>query len=118
MEIIRIDVTTDAAGAGLTQSVEKANGVLYAVQLVDGDFDNGVDVTLTFEQDGVSIPVLVKADFDTDQIVYPRAFAAQGTDGAALTDVVLPISVGYPKAVIAAGGNVKSGAFIFYIVKL
>lgn len=118
MDMIRVPVTTDAAGAGTTQATQRTNGVLYAVQLIDGDFDNGVDVTLTFEQAEVSIPVLVKADFNTDQIVYPRAYAALGTDGSALTDIVLPISVGYPKAVVAQGGNVKSGTFIFYIIPM
>jgi len=118
MDIIRVPVTTDAAGDGSAQATQRTNGVIYAVQLVDGDFADGVDVTLTMEQADVSIPVLIKANFNTDQIVYPRAYAALGTDGSALTDVVLPISVGYPKVVIAQGGNVKSGSFIFYIIPM
>lgn len=115
MEPIKVNVTTDAAGDGSAVATQKANGVIYAVQLVDGDFVDGVDVTLTVEQDGVSIPVLVKADFNTDQVVYPRAYAAKVADGAALTDVVCPLGVGFPKVVVAQGGNAKSGSFIFYV---
>jgi hypothetical protein len=118
MDIIRVDVTTDAAGAGRGQANQRTKGVLYALQLVDGGFCGCVDVVVTFEQDSVSIPVLTKADFNTDQIVYPRDYAAKVADGISLIDVVLPISVGYPKVVVAAGGNVKSGSFIFYIIPM
>jgi len=117
-QIIRLDVTTNAGGAGTAVSTQRATGKAYAVQLVDGDFDNGVDVTLTVEQDGVSIPVLTKADFDTDQIVYPRVLEALNTDGTALTTHTEPLAFGYPKAVVAQGGNAKTGAFLFYIAPL
>jgi hypothetical protein len=89
-----------------------------AVQLVDGTFDDGVDVTLTFEQDQISIPVLTKANFNTDQVVYPRVLTAQAEDGVALTERIPPLAIGYPKVVIAQGGNAKTGSFIFYCAKL
>ncbi len=118
MEIVpvRVDVTTNAGGAGTTRSNQRVNGKVYAVQLVDGTFDDGVDVTLTVENDDLSVPVLVKADFNTDQMVYPRVLEALNTDGTALTTHTEPIACGFPKAVVAAGGNAKSGSFIFFIV--
>lgn len=116
LQAIRVNVTTDAVGDGTATATQKANGTIYAVQLVDGDYADGVDVVLTVEQDGVSIPVLTKADWNTDQMVYPRAYAAKVADGVALTDVVQPIAVGFPKAVVAQGGNAKSGSFIFYVM--
>lgn len=113
----RLAVTTDASGDG--SAIDKAaNGALYAVQLVDGDFADGVDVTITCEQGDLSIPVLVSANFNTDQMVYPRAAQSLNTDASALTSHALPVIFGSPKAVVAQGGNVKSGTFILYIVEL
>lgn len=114
MRTIRLDVTVDASGDGNTTG-NAVMGTLYAVQLVDGTFDDGVDVTITAEQGDLSIPLLVKADFNSDQMVYPRVLQNLNTDGTALTTHCEPIVVGRPKAVVAAGGNAKSGSFILYI---
>lgn len=116
-EPVRVTVTTDAAGAGTTTSDKKINGLVYAVQLVDGTFDDGVDVTCTIESPDYSIPVLVKANFNSDQIVYPRVLQALNTDGSDLTTHAIPGGVGFPKVVIASGGNVKTGSFIFHVME-
>jgi hypothetical protein len=117
MRRIALNVTTNSSGDGSTTGGSTL-GVLYAVQLVDGTFDDGVDITLTAEQGDLSVPLLVKADFNTDSIYYPRVLEAGNTDGAALTTYALPIVVGSPKALVAAGGNVKSGTFILYVIDL
>jgi hypothetical protein len=111
----KLDLTTAADGSATTQAADVYIGLLYAVQLVDGTFDDGVDLTLTCEQGDLSIPLLTKADWNTDQMVYPRVLEALNTDGTALTTHTMPILSGKPKAVIAQGGNVKTGAVILYI---
>ncbi len=117
MRTVSVSVTTDASGDGSTiQSTGAVLGLLYAVQLVDGNFDDGVDITLTAEQGDLSIPLLVKANFNSDQMVYPRVLEALNTDGTALSTHAMPIVVGPIKALIAQGGNVKSGTFRFYIL--
>lgn len=121
MKKIVLNVTTDSGGNGssdtATIAVSSVLGLLYAVQLVDGAFDNGVDITITAEQGDLSIPLLVKANFDTDQMVYPRVLEALNTDGSALTTHAMPLVSGKPKAVVAQGGNVKDGSFILYIIE-
>ena len=118
MKRITLSVTTDASGDGSTkQSVGGVLGLLYAVQLVDGSFDDGVDVTLTAEQGDLSIPLLVKANFNSDQMVYPRVLEALNGDGTDLATHTMPIVAGSLKALVAAGGNVKSGSFVFYIIE-
>lgn len=112
----RIDITTDGSGAGSgTAGSVPGGGTLYAIQLIDGTFDDGVDVTASAEQGDVSISLLVKADFNTDSIYYPRVLQNLNTDGTALTTHCEPVVIGFPKIVIAQGGNAKSGSFIFYI---
>ena len=111
----RIDITTNSSGDGSGFDTS-ALGILYAVQLVDGDFADGVDVTITSEQGDLSFPLLTQANFNTDQIVYPRVLQALNTDGTALATHTLPLVVGRPKVVVAQGGNTKSGSFIFYIL--
>ena len=118
MRDIRVSITTDGSGDGTTTSSVACNGALYALQLVDGNFDDGVDITVTFEQGDLSIPVLTQANFNSDQMSYPRAAAAAVADGSALTTYALPVALGYPKVVVAQGGNAKSGSFIFYVVPL
>jgi len=116
MRMYTLPVTTDTAGAG-TSALEAVpgGGTLYAVQLIDGDFADGVDITLTAEIDGLSIPLLTKADFNTDQIVYPRVLQALNTDGTALTTHCEPLVMGRVKAVVAQGGSVKSGSFRLFV---
>ena len=112
----KIDLTCDTAGAATTQLNDTYLGLLYAVQLVDGTFDDGVDLTLTAEQGDLSIPLLTIANFNTDQMVYPRVLEALNTDGTALATHTMPVVVGKPKAVIAQGGESKVGSVILYIV--
>lgn len=114
MRVIRIDLTTDGSGDA-TQFGESAVGFLYAVQLVDGNFDDGVDVTLTAEHSDLSIPLLVAADWNSDKMLYPRVLQNLNTDGTALTTHALPLVFGRLKAVIASGGATKSGSVIAYI---
>lgn len=119
MKTIKLSITTDSSGAGTAQQdvTDPVFGIVYGVQLIDGDFADGVDVTVTFEQGDLSIPVLVKADWNTDQMVYPRVLEALNTDGSALTSTCMPLAVGRAKAVIAQGGDVKSGAVVLYVIE-
>ena len=115
MRKVIVNVTTDGSGDG-TGYGEAVAGTLYAVQLVDGDFADGVDITLTCENEELSIPLLVKADFNTDQMVYPRVLEALNTDGSDLSSHAMPLCFGRPKAVVAQGGATKTGKFILYVV--
>jgi hypothetical protein len=117
MVIIKLDVTTDGAGAG-TATGSGVNGVVYAVQCVDGTFDDGVDVDITWEQGDLSIPLLSVDNFNADAIYYPRVLEALNTDGTALSSHAMPLICGTPKATIASGGASKTGSFILYIVDL
>ncbi len=114
MKAIRIPITTATDGSA-TAYGETAVGSVYAVQLVDGTLADGVDVTITSENADLSIPILVKADFNSDQMVYPRVLQALNTDGTALTTHCEPLAVGRIKVVIASGGAVASGAVVVYI---
>lgn len=113
---IVLPVTTDASGNG-SFTGPKVCGRLYAAQLVDGDFADGVDITLTSEDPNLSIPAFAKLDFNTDQMAYPRAACALNTDGTGLTVYDLPVINGPIKAVIAQGGNAKSGSIIAFILE-
>lgn len=114
MRRVKVDLTTDTAGAA-TGYGDSAVGSVYAIQLIDGDFADNVDVAITSEQESLSIPILTLANFNTDQMVYPRVPTAAVADGAALTNYAEPLCYGRPKVVIAQGGSVKSGSVILYI---
>lgn len=114
MKPIRVDLTTDASG-DVTGYGFAAVGTVYAVQLVDGTFDDGVDVTVTSEHSDLSIPILVKANFNSDQMVYPRVLEALNTDGTNLATHTEPLCLGRIKVVIAQGGNAKSGSVVVYL---
>lgn len=114
MRSVRINLTTDASG-DVTAYGDSAVGLLYAVQLVDGTLDDGVDITLTCENADLAIPLLVSADWNTDKMVYPRVLQNLNTDGTALTTHTMPLVFGRVKAVVAQGGNAKTGAVILYV---
>lgn len=120
MKSVKLPFTTDSSGAAtVTHDItDPVNGVVYAVQLIDGTLDDGVDVTVTIEQGDLAIPVLTKADFNTDQIIAPRMAQALNTDGSALTTHAMLPAIGQPKVVIAQGGDVKTGAVVLYIVEI
>jgi hypothetical protein len=115
---LQLSATTTTGGGATTVADHAMAGVLYAVQLIDGDFADGVDITLTCEQENLSIPLLVKADFNSDQMVYPRVAEALNTNGSALTTYAMPVINGKPQMVIAAGGATKTGGCILYIAEL
>jgi hypothetical protein len=115
IEIIRIDLTTAADGTKTVTDNRIVNGLLHAVQLVDGDLADGVDLTLTCETGDLSIPLLTNANFNTDKVVYPRVLQHLGSDGSDLTTHTEPIVAGRIKAVLAQGGDTKTGAVICFI---
>jgi hypothetical protein len=120
MRTIRINVTTDGSGDATAYGDLGAmgGGLVYAVQTIDGDLADGVDLTLTAETGDMSIPVLVKADFNTDGIYYPRVLIHLNTDGTNITgQYTYPLAVGRFKAVIAQGGATKTGAILVYMVE-
>src|SRR5258706_6596742 len=118
MKRIRVSpITTDASGnASVLQSTGSVLGLLYAVQLVDGTFDDGVDVTITAEQGELSIPLFAMSNFNVDLMKFPRVSENSATDGTDLTSACMPLVAGNIKVVIAQGGNVKTGAVILYII--
>ena len=118
MRVITINIgPTDVSGDATAYGDAVVLGAVYAVQLIDGDFDDYVDITITSEQESLSIPILTSANFNTDQIVYPRVLESLNTDASALTTHAMPLAVGRIKAVVAQGGDTKSGAAKLYIIE-
>lgn len=115
---MRINVTTAANETGTGTGDRRVHGLLYAVQTVDGDFADNVDVTVTCVSEATNT-LLVKANFDTDGFYYPREIVNATADGAALTgtsggDRCLPILYGLPTVTIAQGGASKTGGVILH----
>lgn len=118
MKRVRLDVTVDGSGDGTATDSIGGFGSLYAIQMVDGNFADGVDISITCEQGELSIPVFTKADFNTDSMAYPRVLQQLATDGSNLSTHCEPLVFGRIKATVAQGGNATSGSFILYIREL
>ena len=114
MKIVTLSVTTDGSGDG-TATSSHLQGYLYAVQLIDGDFADGVDVDIDCVNDELSYILLDKDNFNTDQLVYPRTLQHLDTDGSALSTHCEHIVNGKPKVTIASGGSVKTGGVRLFI---
>lgn len=115
MKIITLSVTTDGSGDGNTTHTEHVQGYLYAVQLIDGSFADGVDVTLACLNTELTYNLFVKANFNTDQMAYPRTLQHLDTDGTNLTTHCEPIVFGKPKVTIAQGGDTKTGSVRLFV---
>ena len=114
--VIPVTTATDGSATAYAEAIAGAQ-TLYAVQLVDGDLADGVDVTLTCENEDGSIPLLVAADWNSDKMVYPRVLENLNTDGTDLSSHCMPVVFGRPKVVIAQGGAVKTGKVILYVLE-
>ena len=115
MKRLIIDVTTDSDGDGTGYS-QSVLGLLYAVQLVMGTFDAGVDLVLTCEGSS-SIPLLTIDNFNTTQILYPRVVETDATDGGDETTKTMPLVAGRILATIADGGDTETGTIIAYVLE-
>jgi hypothetical protein len=98
---VKLSGTTSTGGTLTVNAGTTRLGVLYAAQLIDGSTDAGVDVTITCEQESLSIPLLVKADFNDDQMVYPRVAESKNTDGTASGGYCMPLVNGTLRMVTA-----------------
>jgi len=121
LDSLRINVTTDESGDGNDTADRAVLGRLVAVELIDGDYADGVDATITVvnTNSGVNKTLLTATNFNTDQTLYPRhvahdeAGAAQTYNGTQEVHVK-PIIDGLLKLTIASGGNAKTGGVIVY----
>jgi hypothetical protein len=113
-----LSLTTDAGG-NATAVGTNILGKLYAIEYRPGTIATGATVTVTCEAD-TSRPLLTKSSAGTvNTIYYPRDIMNAVADGAALTataggDRCQPIMNGYPKVVIASGGNTLTGSVVIY----
>lgn len=113
-DVVKISITTDASDNGQALS-ERVSGVVYAVLFSDGTFDDGVDAVITCETSDYSIPILSLANWNNDQVIYPRAPQSLASDGSALSTHTPPVAVGQIKIAIAQGGNAKSGSVSLFM---
>ena len=109
--------TTDGSGDLTVTSDNEMLGGVYAVEWIDGDFADGVDLTLSYtsSDEGVSRNILVVADANADKIYYPRVLEHLDTDGSALTTHALPLVNGKLKMVVANGGDTKTGGCVVHV---
>ncbi len=122
-----ISITTIADGSATAYSSHAVNGLVHAIVYTpDGTtpFDDNIVVTITGETSGLAIWSETLADGDITGGVtrYPRAATHTILGAAALyagAGVAVLDKIGLAteriKVVIAAGGNVKTGAFRFLI---
>lgn len=106
----RIAVTTDGSGAA-TAYLPAITGRIHAISYIKGNYDVGVDFTITLENTGESL--WTDTNVDASEIVYPVQKANLGGTGAAstLTEVPVVAANDRVKIVIAQGGASKSGTF-------
>lgn len=117
---LRLMGTTNGSGAATINAERSVFGRLYAVEWIDGTFENGVDATLTAQAtpSGVATTLLTLTNADDDKWYFPRALV-HDESGTALTgtsggDRCLPLVAGTPRLVIADGGATKTGGCILY----
>jgi hypothetical protein len=105
-----VSVTTAADGSAEVYS-PSLTGRIASISYVKTDFADGVDFTITVEDTGQSL--WTDTNINAAETVYPVQPANLGASGAAstLSEVRIAIARSRIKFVIAAGGNVKAGAF-------
>lgn len=119
---LRLYGTTNTSGAATIASAENAvaNGLLYAVEWIDGTFDDGVDAVLSVTKtpSGVDQTLLTLTDANNDAWYYPRILVHDAA-GTALTgtsggDRERAVINGVLSLAVTSGGASKSGGCIVY----
>lgn len=114
MRKLTLDITTAADGSATVNSAQNIFGIVHAILYKPGTIDTGATITVT-SQGIFANPLLTKASAGTaDTMFYPRAFTNAVADGAAQTDVTLPVINGSPRVVVASGGSGGVGKVIIY----
>lgn len=119
---VQLTGTTDESGDLTVNGDLPVMGVLYAVEWIDGSFDDGVDAVITVQNtpSGVAQTLLTLTDANDDKWYFPRV-AVHSNAGADLTydgTYVIPtmsIVVGTPRMVVAQGGDTKTGGCVLWI---
>ena len=121
MRKVKVTVTTDGSGAA-TAYTPRVAGKVFAASYVKpgaGNYDNGVDFTITAEATGETI--WTESDVNATKHCKPRA-ATHTTAGVAATldgtvAALEPVALASDriKIVIAQGGASKVGTFHFLI---
>lgn len=123
LKTLEFSVTTDASGDGSQTATRSILGLLYAVEWSDGNFDNGVDATLSILNgelgDSDTTTIATHTNADAGDWYFPRELVHDAAGGAALTgtaggDRALPVVNGTLKLTIASGGNAKTGGCVVY----
>ena len=118
---VRIDVTTDASGDGVTTvTMPVMGGKLHAVEWRKGSYADGVDAVLavTDTSSGTTNTLLTLTDANTSTWYYPR-YILHSETGAALTgtsggDRGKAIINGNLRLTVAQGGDTKSGGVVVW----
>ncbi len=113
---IKLYGTTDSTGALMITATLPVEGLIHAVEWIDGDLADGVDATLSIDRDddASDVTLLTLTDANTDKVYYPLVLASSSA-GADLTAIYQRMFVnGRLKLVVANGGDSKSGGCIVY----
>ena len=116
-----VTVTTAADGSATAYTVGTYNGRVSRITYTKVDFDNGVDFDVTgeatgvvlWDQDNVNATATVCPRQPTHDVLGAASLYAAG--GEPVEDAIWVVNERI-KFVIAAGGNVKTGAFRVWIV--
>jgi len=106
-----VAITTAVGGAKTAYTTKLVNGRILAISYIKGDFDDGVDFTITTE---LTLQNLwVQSDVNATAMVYPFV-RTNDQNGGGTTDPKYTRIVAARervKIVIASGGDEKSGTF-------
>lgn len=117
----RLVLTTDSGGDATANDTLSIVGRLVAIEYAIGTLDaTTTDVTVSVQstESAVALTLLTLTNVTASSMYYVRHLA-HGEAGAALTgtaggDRVAPVLNGTLRAVVAQGGNAKTGAVIVY----
>lgn len=123
MREVLLQGITAADGTLTVNDETQVRGFLYAVEWIDGTFDDGVDAVLSCQGTNSGVPqtLATLTNADNDSMYYPRA-VVHSEAGAALTgtaggDRTRFFLNGKLRLAVTAGGNVKTGGCIVYYTK-
>lgn len=112
---VHLTGTTASDGTLTVNASVSINGALFAIEWIDGTFDDGVDAVISIQStpSGVAKTLLTLTNANDDAWYNVRE-SEHDTTGTAGTGKCYPVVIGTPRLVVTSGGNAKTGGCILW----
>lgn len=109
-----INITTNGSGAGSGSFATPVSGLLYGIEYVKGNFDDGIDFTLSAADSAITDLLYTGTNVNASAVLLPRLDLVNNTGTAQSMYTGLIPFFGTLTVAVTSGGDTKTGTFVVW----